>query len=64
MKYESLKSLYYQNPGNFERVYHSRFDSPEAVRTGLYVFPYDKKGKKGWYRAMKCSIFLTLNYQF
>ncbi|WP_367341244.1 Fic family protein [Limosilactobacillus sp.] len=46
MKYESLKSLYYQNPGNFERVYHSRFDSPEAVRTGLYVFPYDKKRQK------------------
>lgn len=43
MKYESLKALYYQTPEKFEQIYQSRFNSPEAVKTGLYVFPYDKR---------------------
>ena len=43
MKYESLKALYYQNRGNFEQVYQNRFNSPEAIKTGLFIFPYDKR---------------------
>lgn len=48
MKYESLKFLYYQDPDDFEQAYNRRFNSPEAIKTGLYVFPYDKRRQKRW----------------
>lgn len=46
MKYKSLKALFYQNPENFDENYHRRFNNSLAIKTGLQVYPYDKKHQK------------------
>lgn len=46
MEYQSLKALYYQNhnnPNKFEEIYQARLNNVVAVKTGLFVHPYDKK---------------------
>lgn len=43
MKYETLKALFYQYPDNFEKIYKERLNNPLAIKTGLQVYPYDKK---------------------
>lgn len=46
MKYESLKAIFYQHPNDFDKYYQQRFNNPLAVKTGLYIYPYDKKRQR------------------
>lgn len=43
MKYQSLKALFYQDYNNFEQNYQNRFNNQVAVKTNLFIHPYDKK---------------------
>lgn len=46
MKYESLKSLFYQDYNNFDNNYKNRLNNPVAVKTNLFIHPFDKKRQK------------------
>ena len=46
MKYESLKALFYQDPENFDKNYQLRFNNSLAIKTGLQIYPYDKRHHK------------------
>lgn len=46
MKYESLKALFYQDPENFDKNYQLRFNNSLAIKTGLQIYPYDKRHQK------------------
>lgn len=46
MKYESLKAIFYQHPNDFDEYYQKRFNNLLAVKTGLDIYPYDKKRQK------------------
>lgn len=42
MKYNQLSNVFYNDRNNFEKEYHNRFNSYSALKTNLFIHPFDR----------------------